>query len=244
MAGPAVEVAPPVRVKRSGGLSTVATFRSNQRLGAIGGLVYQSDGCTFPRSEVSRCIATTPPADKTFEGIELEDGIGAPFVLYGAVACYAGPDPDEVERARRILADGRDRPLEEALETWAAGATALAAGGSIAGAIALVEQELDSEYIGRGVILMSRADAVLGDAEGALHRVGDTIETINGTPVIASGVVTSGTVYGLGSITVEESAVIDTDVVTPQQNKHYAIAESAHAILVDCLFRTKSATTA
>ncbi len=244
MAGPIIEVAPPVREKRVGGLSTVATFRPNDRLAAVGGLTFQSDGCTFPRSEVSRCIAETPPADKTFDGITNEDAIGEPFTLYAGVACYAGPDPDFAERARRMLAEGRDRPLEQALETWGAGATALAAGGSVTGAIALVEQQLDSMYIGRGVILMSRADAVRADAEGALHQVGDQIQTINGTPVIASGMVTPGTVYGFGAITVEESSVTEHDVVTPTQNKHYAVAESSHVLLVDCEFRTKSATTA
>lgn len=243
MAGPAMEVAPPAREKRVGGLSSVATFRPNDRLGAVGALVFQSDGCTFPRTEVSRCIAETPPADKTFDGIDNQDAIGEPFTLYAGVACYAGPEPDFAERARRTLAEGRDRPLEDALETWAAGATALAAGTSVAESLALVEQQLDSAYIGRGVILMSRADAVRADAQGALHTVGDQIKTINGTPVIASGVVTPGTVYGLGSITVEESAVVEHDVITPQENKHYAIAESSHALLVDCEFRTKSAVT-
>lgn len=244
MAGPTVEVTPPVRTPRSGGLSSVATFRPNERLGAVGELVFQSDGCTFPRSEPNRCIAETPPADKTFDGIAIEGATGAPFTLYAGVACSVGPDPDFTERARRILADGRDRGLEDALETWAAGAVALANGGSVTGAIALVEQQLDANYVGQGVILMSRADAVRADAEGALHTVGERVETINGTPVIASGAVAPGTVYGLGAITVEHSSVVDRDVVTPLENKHYALAEASFALLVDCTFRTKSATAA
>ena len=241
MAGLTIEVAPPVRTKRSGGLSTVATFRPNERLGVVSALVFQSDGCTFPRPEVSRCIAATPPADKTFDGIEIEGAIGAPFTLYAGVACYAGPDPDFLERARRILGDGQDRALENVLETWAADATALTPGPGAAGAVAAVEQELDENYLGQGVILMSRADAILADAEGVVHRVGETIETITGTPVIASGVVTPGTVYGLGAITVESSDVVESDIVSPTENTNYALAEASYAVLVDCEFRTKAA---
>lgn len=244
MVGPAIEVDPPTRAPREGGLFTVAERRPNSRLGMAGSLVFQSDGCTFPTEEASRCIATATPPDKTFAGIEIEDAIGTPFTLYAGVACYAGPDPDFDDRARAILAQGESRMLEEALETWAAGATALAAGGSVTGAIALVEQQLDSSYLGRGVILISRADAVRGDAEGALHMVGNQIQTINGTPVIASGMAAPGTVYGLGVVTVESAEVVVTDVIGHTVNQHYAVAESSYVILVDCAFRTKSATTA
>jgi len=244
MAGPIIEVTAPARVAREGGLADVAEFRLNDRLGAAEGLVFQSDGCTFPRSEPNRCIAETPPADKTFDGIEIEGAIGAPFTLYSAVACYAGPDPDFAERARRLLDEGRDRPLEDALETWASAGTALPNGGDVVGAVAAVEQELDSNYLGRGVLLMSRADAVRADAAGIVEKVGDQIQTINGTPVIASGMVTPGTVYGLGSITVEHSSVIGRDIVHPTTNKHFALAEASFAVLVDCEFRVKSATTA
>ena len=244
MAGPAIEVAPPTRAPREGGLFTAADERSNERLAISDNLVFQSDGCTFPRTEVQRCVAETPPPDKTFDGIELENSIGTPFILYAGVACYAGPEPDFDERARAILDQGRERMFEDALETWGAGATALANGGSVTGAVALVEQELDANYLGRGIILMSRADAIRADAEGVLHKVGDQLQTINGTPVVASGSVTPGTVYGFGAITVESSSVKVVDVIGHQDNTHYAVAESAHAILVDCTFRTKSATTA
>lgn len=244
MAGPTIEVAAPDRSPRVGGLSSIATFRPNDRLGAADGLVFQSDGCEFPRSEVSRCIAAAAPADKTFSGISTNAGVGEPFTLYAGVNCYIGPDSDFIERARRTLSEGQDRPLEAALETWAAGGDALANGGSVAEAVALVEQGLDSGYVGRGVILMSRADVIRADAEGVVHKVGDQIQTITGTPVIASGMVTPGTVYGLGAIVVEYSQVVDYQVDDPQSNQRYALAEGSFAILVDCEFRIKSATTA
>lgn len=243
MAGPAIEIQAPVRTDRVGGIGKVATFRPNDRIGIAEGVVFQSDGCTFPQTEENRCYAAAAVPDKTYDGIEIDDAIGAPVTLYAGVSCFIAPDPDEYERAERALASGRDRVLEELLGTWAAGGTALTAGGSVAGAIAEVEQDLDDNYIGRGVILMSRADAVRADAEGALEAHDDGIPTtVNGTPVIASGRVVSGTVYGLGSIVVEHSATSTRETINPTENKHYALAEAVYVLAVDCEYRAKSAT--
>lgn len=241
MAGPTVEVEPPVRAPREGGLSTVATFRPNQRLAASDALAFQSDGCTFPRETVLACIDATPVTQKTFDGITINGAIGAPFGLYGAASCFAGPDDDYSEQAKRILTDGRDRAVEEKLETWAAGGSAIPSTGGIVGALAEIEQGLDNGYIGRGVILMSRADALRAAAAGAIEKIGDTLHTKLGTPVIASGAVASGTVYGLGAVVVEESPVNGFETINPQNNRRYALAEAAYAILVDCEFRIKSA---
>lgn len=243
MAGPTVEVEPPVRVPREGGLSTVATYRQNQRLAASDALVFQSDGCTFPRETVIACIDDTPATPKTFDGIAIDGAIGAPFALYGGVSCFAGPDDDYSAQARRILTDGRDRAAEEKLETWATGGTAVPSTGGVIGAIAEIEQALDNGYVGRGVILMSRADALRAAAGGAIEKTGDTLYTKLGTPVIASGAVASGTVYGLGAVVVEESPVNEYATINPQNNRRYALAEAAYAILVDCEFRIKSAVT-
>ena len=244
MAGPTVEVAPPVRAPREGGLSTVATFRPNQRLAASDALVFQSDGCTFPQETVIACIDSTPATEKTFDGIAIDGAIGAPFTLYGGVSCFAGPDDDYSEQARRILTDGRDRAVEGKLETWADGGDVVPSTGGVIGAIAEIEQALDNGYVGRGVILMSRADALRAAAGGAVEKTGDTLYTKLGTPVIASGSVTSGTVYGLGAVVVEESAVNEFATINPQNNRRYALAEAAFAVLVDCEFRIKSAVAA
>lgn len=244
MAGPKIDIAPPPRTPRVGGLSKVATFRPNDRLGAAGSVVFQSDGCEFPDTEASRCIATAPVPDKTFDGIVIEDAIGAPFTIYAAVACFAGPEPDELERAERTLREGEDRTLEGVLGTWADGGTALAVGSNIPEAIAIVEQELDSKYLGQGVILMSRHDAIFANANGDILD-GDVRNdgipvTVNGTPVLASGRIEPGTVYGLGSIVVEKSETVTRDVVNPTQNKIYALAEASYVLAVDCEFRVKS----
>lgn len=243
MAGPDIAIEAPDRTDRVGGLTKVATFRPNDRLGVAETVVFQSDGCTFPQTEESRCYAVAPVPDKTYDGIEIDDAIGAPITLYAGVSCWAGPDADELERAERALDAGRDRVLEEILGTWGLGGTALAAGGNIVGAIAEVEQDLDDNYIGRGVILMSRADAVRADAAGALKAGADGVPfTINGTPVIASGRIPSGDVIGLGAIVIEYTDIASRETINPNENKHYALAEAIYVLAVDCEYRVTSST--
>lgn len=245
MAGPVVEIGSPVRTDRTGGISKVATFRPNSRLGAVQSLVFQSDGCTFPQISEHLCYTgAASPASKSFDGIEIEDAIGAPFPLYAGVMCLAGPDPDELERAQRALEKGRDRALEEELYAWAQGGLSLGIGETVTGAVALVEQALDDAYVGQGVILMSRADAVRADAEGAIHANLDGIPTtVNGTPVLASGRVESGLVFGLGAIVVEHGNPESREVVETRMNRHWALAEEVYAIAVDCAYRVRASTT-
>lgn len=245
MAGPVVEIAAPVRTDRVGGISKVATFRQNDRLGAAQLLAFQSDGCTFPQISEHLCyVGEADPAAKMFDGIEIEDAIGVPFPLYAGVMCYAGPDPDELERAQRALASGTDRALEEQLAIWAQGGVAVGTGETVAGAIALVEQALDDQYVGQGVILMSRADAVRADAEGAIHANLDGVPTtINGTPVIASGRVDPGQLFGLGAIVVEYSETLAREIVQTEANRHWALAEAVFALAVDCSLRLRASTT-
>lgn len=243
MAGPNIPIDPPVRAPRQGGLSDVATFRPNERLGIAASLVYQTNGCAFPNREELRCYADPAPADKTADGITLEDGIGAPFVLYGSTECLIGPDPDQADRAKRTLAEGRDRGLESEIQAWLAAGVGLVAGVTVSDAIAQVEQALDQQYLGQGVIHLSRADAVRASAEYALYREGGKLYTINGTPVVASGNYPQGTVYGSGSIVVEESSAQVRQVEHLEFNKRFALAEAVYAIAVDCEFRVKSAVT-
>ena len=241
MAGPTLRIEAPNRTARAGGISKVATVRQNDLIGAAEGVVFQSDGCTFPFTEEVRCFATAPVPNKTYAGIEIEGAIGAPFTLVAGVACFINPDQDEAERAAAAFEAGKDRALEGALATWAALGTALPAGGSVIGAIATVDQELDDNYIAQGVILMSRADVVR--AETALMMGSDGIpHTTNGTPVLASGRVTPGTVYGLGSISIDHTATQNYESYDLEGNMHYALAEAIFVLAVDCEFRVMSTT--
>ncbi|QNJ55524.1 hypothetical protein SEA_PHINKY_32 [Microbacterium phage Phinky] len=245
MAGPTLTIQPPTRASRLGGIMQVAEVRVNARVGIGQNVKLISAGCEFPNTEVLRCFAEAEVPDKTYDPIVIDDAVAEPFVIFAGVQCHLSADvSDYLPRARQQLEDGQGRVLEDALESWGVGGTALAAGGSPTGAIARVDQELDDKYIGRGVILMSRFDAVLAAANGALKDVNGVPTTINGTPVIASGRVAPGTVYGFGSIVIEHSPVTDGEATDHETNKHFALAEATYVLAVDCEFRVKSSTAA
>jgi len=239
MAGPTLPVDQPTREPRIGGLSSVAQYRPNERLGIAGGLRFVSGGCAFPHTEELRCYDDTV-ADKTYDGIELEDGIGAPMTLFAGSNCTLGPIDDHEARARATVEEGRDRVIEPIIATWAAGGTALTAGATARIALARVDQAIDANYRGRGVILMSRFDA----EDAGLKVDGTKLTTKLGTPVVASGMIAPGVVYGLGAIAVEISELNTLRAPHPTTNQDYAIAEQVFAVVVDCSFRVKSAITA
>lgn len=242
MAGPTILVTAPVRVERTGGIRQAATFREETRLAASEAVVFQSDGCTFPQISEHLCYAgEVTPDEKTYDSINNIDGIAPPFALYAGTACYLGPDPDQAERSRRTLEGGEDRELEDRLSEWASAGTNVGDSTDLVDALARIEQDLDDNYVSQGVIMVSRGDAVRLDAAGALHtNLDGSIVTINGTPVIASGRHSSGTILGVGAITVIHDTIAQYDVVNPETNTRFAIAERVYAIAVDCLYRVYS----
>lgn len=243
MAGPTLRIEAPTRAAREGGLSDVAEFVSNQEIGNAESTVFVSEGCAFPQLEASRCFNDDVP-DKQSDGIFINNAITETFTIYAGVRCFAGPEPDYEERAQRALADGQDRVLEAQLALWAAGATPLTAGANVVGALGRVEQDLDDRYVGRGTVLMSRYDATLAAAAGALEKVDGKLQTKLGTPVLATSAVDPGFVHGLGAVLVHHTAVVTTELITPRKNIQEALAEAQFVLAVDCEFRTKSSTAA
>lgn len=233
-----VPVAAPVRNPRLGGLRAAATWVSNARIGAAESVVYVSDGCTLPQPAIGLCYGEAVVDEKEGVGLTLFDGIGEPFALYGGVECFLGPDNDFPERARRILEDGEDRAVEDRLATWAVGGTDVGPETDIVEQIALLEQDADANYLGRPIILMSRADAVRASAAVAImYGIDGLPYTVNGTPVVASGMIESGTMAIVGAVTVLRTEVNDINAIDYRFNKDFAVAERVYTILVDCDYR-------
>lgn len=234
-----VPVAAPVRQKRLGGIRAAATWVTNARIGAADGITYQSDGCTFPQPAIGLCFGEAVVTEKTGEGIDLLEGIGEPFALYGGIECFLGPDDgDFIERARNVLLEGEDRVIEDRLGDWADGGTAIGAQADIVEAIAAVEQHADTNYLGRPIILMSRSDAVRAASAVAIEYGIDGLPyTVNGTPVVASGNLAAGTVMVIGAVTVLRSGTNDIDTIDHTFNTRWAVAEAVYSILVDCNYR-------
>lgn len=236
-----VPVLAPARQPRLGGLRAAATWITNARVGAAESVVYVSDGCSFPQPAIGLCYGEEVVDEKVGQGIDWYEGIGEPFALYGGVECFLGPDNDFPERARTILIQGEDREIENRLATWAAGGSDLSASADIVEAIAAVEQHADSTYLGRPIILMSRADAIRAASNYVISYGLDGLPyTANGTPVVASGNIDQGVVYGLGAVTVLRSEIANIDAIDYRFNKDFAVAEAVYVLIVDCDYRSFS----
>jgi len=228
----------PPRRPRVSAFRSVATFVENDRLGIVESVQFIAEACTFPVAAIGLCYDEEVRENKDSVGIDVLDAISAPFAIYGGVACWMeGTPTDYARRAREILAQGQDRYLEKVVADWAAGGTALTAGATITEVIANLEQHMDLNYPGQGVILMSRGDAVLAAAEDAIMWGLDGPTTINGTPVVASGWIDRGDFSAVGSITVVSSSLTQIDTINQETNTEWAVAEQVHTILVDCEYR-------
>lgn len=232
----------PARKPRVGGLFTVADVIQVDRLGIVQQIDFISDGCTFPQPALGLCYGPEIIAEKTGEGIDVSSAIGEPFALYAGVECYLDAGSDYAARAGAIMDQGLERALEQALAIWADAAVDIPTA-TLTGAIAAIDQALDADYLGQGIILMSRADAVLAAAEDAIMWGINGPVTINGTPIVTSGWIGRGEVYGLGAVTVLRGnrQVIDTQ--SPNTNREWSVVEEVFGLLVDCEFRVKSTVT-
>lgn len=235
MADPTFPVDPPARTPRRGGIRTVAEFRTNDRIGLGGNVVYTSADCSMTVGAVALCYPTgqvqTP---KTGGGIATKDAVVDPFGGYYGVTCWLeGEDYESL--ARKGLEDSEDRHLEKALNVWLQAVAATATVASFTEAIAQAEALADKTYIGAPVLVMNRGDVVRAVAEDALS--GDkegNLWTPNGTLVIASGEVAANSVSIIGALTVEQTNIVVTRVRDLELNTELAIAERAYAFLVDC----------
>lgn len=240
-----VPVLAPVRQTRLGGIRPVTNWVTNARIGAAESVVYMSDGCTFPQPAIGLCYGETVTDEKEGAGIDQFAGVGEPFALYGGVECFIGPDNDFAERARNIIIQGEDRAIEERLWNWAGAGDDAGDGATLVDAIANVDKWADGNYLGRPIILLSRADAVRAFAAGALEYGIDGVPTtVNGTPVVATGQGVDGFVRVVGATTILRSELNDIAAVDHRFNTEFAVAEAVYTFLVDCNFRARSAVTA
>jgi hypothetical protein len=239
---PLITVPAPKRERRRGGIKQVTgEFEPLARLGAAANIQYLSDGCDWPSLAPGLCWGTVSTGDKTFNGLDVEQGIIPVFAQYAGVECYLGQgaDAEYAARAKRLLLDTEEHEVEAALIAWAEAGPVSGTATKLATAIAAADEYADQKYIGLPVIIMSRFMAVIADAEGVLHRDKDSgdLTTINGTPVVTSWVSAADKISVIGWPTVYASEVVANGVTNPTQNRELALAERIYAIAVDCLFR-------
>lgn len=248
MSEPTVLVAAPRREPRRGGIKSITgDFIRTERLGAASKIHYISDGCVWPSNAPGLCWGASAPGDKTFGGMDVEDGVGSIFGQYVGVECYLGEghEAEFMARARRQLEFGEAHEIEASFVNWAAGGSAAGSGVGVYNALAALEEYADQHYIGAPVILMSRRNAVLGDEDGVLH--GDKqggIWTINGTPVVSTWLMPDDKIYAIGWPSVYASDIVTAPSRNITQNREQALAERIYAMAVDCQFRAVATITA
>lgn len=242
MAQPTITVQPPTRKQRKGGIRTVADFRTEQRLFTGALPVYDALPCNFAVGSVELCYVDGDQPDKTAAGIASGEGIIPTFGGYMAVECFMGPWDDYAERARDTLDQASDRLVEERIsQDLASLATTVTADGTILGVVAALEEDADTDYVGLPVIWVSRDTAARGAAEFAFfpdESHDGRLWTANGTPVLASGVLSDSNIYLTGGITVLQSEINVVQGLNPTVNTSLAIAERAYNAIIDCDYVT------
>lgn len=239
-------VAAPARSPRRGGIRDIATFVSNARLGATETVAFISKGCTFPQTAPGLCYGEQTSNLKAGVGVDTINGIGAPFAQYAGVECFISADSsaDYSQRALGLLHEGEYRGLESRLAAWAEAGTSIGASTDIVEAIAGLENRMDQDYPGQGVIILNRGDAVRASAAGAIWGwtgVDTVPTTVNGTPVLATSSATWTTASAVGAITVLRSETNTFPGMDHTTNMDWQIAEAVYAILVDCEYRIQTA---
>lgn len=146
----------------------------------------QNDGDTAPAKVYSEA------------GVPLEEAM--PFTVYASFACSPIGNWDRAEaRARKFLESGEERAVEAMMADGVHAASrslynatttditpVVGTPVSVAQGIALLEQYIGENGKGEGVIVGSRRDILLANANGKLIcPEGETLYTILGTPVAA-----------------------------------------------------------
>lgn len=234
----------PARQPRVGGIKDVApAIVEVTRAGTFQGLVWEDSACSArPAATRAGCFdPADPDADpKEGSGVDQFTTIGEPFARFAGVTCWIGGDEDGssyAEQARAALEGWEDREVEEALVAWAEAAVDTAAAASLAAAIGALENDVDVDYIGRPVLVMSRVDSAAAFAAGALVRADGHLVSGNGTPVLATGKATIGTVSMIGQPVVYASPVTEIEATHHTSNVTLALAERIYALGVDCDYR-------
>lgn len=241
MADPMVLVPAPSRPPRKGGLKAITgEFVRTERLGAAANIQYLSEGCAFPSVAPGLCWGTVNTGDKDASGIAVENGIASIFGQYAGVECFldVGTEKDYARRAEANLERGEHSEIEAVLAGWAGGGTA-GGSGTLSVAVAAADQWADQKYTGLPIILMNRGVADMAAADGLID--GDFREglmyTANGTPILASWVVPTTSLFVIGWPTVYVSDTYTTVARDLTTNREMAIAERLYGVAVDCGFR-------
>ena len=243
-------VAAPARVPAPYGLFSVLSFRETapqEEHWSISGVEWEaieagSELGIMGPIQVDR--DTTAGLPKEFK-FQMDRGLASVVTIYGshtATPIAWGADRSR-EAARLKLTTLEERTLESLVWGATSGlATNLDADDSALGAaddilmgIALLERHLSDEYASRGVIHLSRAQAVYGIAQKALETRGSGLFTRVGTPVVAGQGYLDDKIFASSAIIGYRTEIIDAtdrpyDGLDRSNNNLLTLAERTYCI--------------
>jgi len=245
---PVQTVTSPARVPAPYGLFSVLAFREpfNAHWQG-GGIKWLSIDGSIPLGvigPVQEDRETTTGMPKQFALGELVDNAGI-FTVYGQqkITPIASTQAISTERARLLLTALEERTIETVLSGAVAGLTpdfttspdTVTPGTDIIENLGALENYLATNYGSRGVIHMSRDQAVAGVAAGAMVTKGNGLFTALGTPVVAGSGYTKTKMFATSALVAYRSDIFDNvgqpyDLLDKETNDLYAIAERTYSI--------------
>lgn len=180
---------------------------------------------------------------------------GLPVVIYHQSTCRlvgSGTEADRVKRAKRGLELGASRAVEEAFGTVIADdAVDITPSGTAVTAtkgLALLEQYGGANYGGQRFIHADAATVTILDHSGVLYQVGDHLETIQGSIVVAGPGYADSTppsaaaagarwMYATGAVNVWQQDIDVTETVinsNPYDNEYRVLAERIYVPTYEC----------
>jgi len=245
---PTPVVASPARTPAPYGLFSVLDFREPlDRYWEGGGVTWLSfDGATQLGivGRVQEPYEETSGLPKTFTPSTETDAAGV-FTVYGTQKVTPGEGWDQAkaqERANTILTTLEERTVEAVLSGAVPGltpnfssATTVNSTSSFVDAVAYLENWLANQYGSRGVLHLSRGNAIRAIAAKALETRGGGLFTRLGTPVVAGSGYDDDSVWATSSLVAYRSEVfprggIPYDLLDKNTNDLYAIAERTYSI--------------
>jgi hypothetical protein len=227
-----VRVEAPVVVPHPYGLFSVAPPASPSDTSWQAGVSWESWACIDPNTTTDPCInGGAVPGAKEFEACPDYQSF-KPITVYLGVKRGGQSTDVGSAQAGQILEDGEEYAVEEYLWAQLAAAVTEAAAMSPVGALGKVENLLGENYMGTGVIHMSRETATR--LAPNLVRNGSRIETLLGTPVAVGAGYIAPTIYGTGAVAVRRGGLEVVNAWNTAINDELVLAERTYVVGWDC----------
>src|SRR5262245_37287252 len=238
------------------------TLPATHNYAATGSYMVSIAGQQGYRSTISITVASTAQGPFTDNAVQnatksTRDGTTLverkPFTVYQFLTCRTVGEIDTFDaRARKALELSEGMSCELAFQQMAlVGATDVTPAGNpvdIVDGLAILEQSINRTYMGQAVIHMGRAAATRLASRAAVLRIGNHLETVLGSLVVAGAgydlqagpsapAATAEWMWATGAVTLRRSDITLVEPVldNPYTNQFATLAERSYIGSIECL---------